>query len=55
VLASAADLHIKQNVSYWDAMVIAASLDCSADRLLTEDIPSAMSFGSLSIVNPFEP
>ena len=54
VLAAAAELQIKRKVSYWDALIIAACLDSGADRLLTEDIPSSMGFGPLSIVNPFE-
>jgi predicted nucleic acid-binding protein len=54
-LAAAAELHIRRKVSCWDAMIIAACLDCKAGRLLTEDVPSSLSFGSLAIANPFEP
>lgn len=53
VLEHAARFQLERGVSYWDALLLAACVDCSATRLLTEDIPSSVNFGALSIENPF--
>jgi predicted nucleic acid-binding protein len=53
VLPRAQDLHLKRNVSFWDAMIIAACLESGVETLYSEDIPSKELFGTLKIVNPF--
>lgn len=53
VLDQARALHVGRGLSFWDAMVVAACLECGAERLLWEDIPSAPRLDSLEILNPF--
>jgi predicted nucleic acid-binding protein len=53
VLLRGRELHIEHGVSFWDALLVAACLDCGAQVLISEDIPSAKQFASLEIVNPF--
>lgn len=53
VLPLAQDLHLEHNVSFWDALMVAACLDEGVATLYSEDIPSRKEFGALQIVNPF--
>jgi predicted nucleic acid-binding protein len=46
-------LHADQGWSFWDAMIVAASLECGATRLYSEDLPGRILRGPLEIVNPF--
>jgi predicted nucleic acid-binding protein len=39
--------------SFWDAMVVAACLDCGVTRLYSEDLPGRAVRWPLEIVNPF--
>src|SRR5271168_4603178 len=38
-LLRARELHLKQGWSFWDAMIVAAGLDCGVTRLYSEDLP----------------
>ncbi len=42
-------------VSVWDAMVIEAALRSGAQTLYTEDLNHGQQFGTLTVVNPFQP
>jgi predicted nucleic acid-binding protein len=53
VLVRGRELHLEHGMSFWDALIVAACLDCGAEVLISEDIPSASRFASLEIVNPF--
>lgn len=53
VLPLAQDLHLRHNVSFWDALIVAACLGEGVTMLYSEDIPSRVEFGSLRVVNPF--
>ncbi len=53
VLPAAQDLHLKHNVSFWDALIVAACLDEGVGTLYSEDIPGRDEFGPLRVVNPF--
>ncbi len=53
MLPLAQDLHLKHNVSFWDALIVAACLDEGVGTLYSEDIPSREAFGPPQIVNPF--
>jgi predicted nucleic acid-binding protein len=53
VLPAAQNLHLKHNVSFWDALIVAACLDEGVGTLYSEDIPSREEFGLLRVVNPF--
>ena len=53
VLPLAQELHAQHNVSFWDALIVAACVDEGVETLYSEDIPSRSEFGSLQVVNPF--
>lgn len=42
-------------LSIWDALIVQAALDAGCDTLLTEDLQAGRRFGSLQVVNPFNP
>jgi predicted nucleic acid-binding protein len=48
-------LHAEQGWSFWDAMIVAACLECGVSRLYSEDLPGRTPPGGLEIVNPFPP
>jgi predicted nucleic acid-binding protein len=59
-LALTLDLHkaartLAENnhLSFYDALIVAAALEASCDRLYTEDMQHGRKFGGLTIVNPF--
>ncbi|MBK8268030.1 MAG: PIN domain-containing protein [Planctomycetes bacterium] len=53
VLDEAQRLHLKLNLSYWDALIIAACLDAGVTRLYSEDLPGRAPPEGLEIINPF--
>ena len=52
VFEYARPLHQEQGLSFWDAMVIAACMDCGVHTLYSEDLPGR-AIENLQIVNPF--
>ena len=40
-------------ITAWDAMIVAACLECGVQRLYSEDLPGRVVRGPLEIVNPF--
>lgn len=53
-LERARTLHAEGGWSFWDAMIVAACLDCGVTRLYSEDLPGRAVPGPLEIVNPFQ-
>ena len=53
VLERARLLHTGNGWSFWDAMVVAACLECGVTRFYSEDLPGRAAPGPLEIVNPF--
>lgn len=53
VLSTAWRLHSQFQVSYWDAMLLAACRDAGITRLYTEDLQSQPIIEGIEIVNPF--
>ncbi len=47
-------LQSSYSLSFWDAMVIAASLEGGVDRLYSEDFSAYPRVDGLEIVNPFQ-
>ncbi len=41
------------NLSFWDALIVAAAQSAACDYLLTEDLQDGQSFDGLVVVNPF--
>ena len=46
-------LHLEDGWSFWDAMIVAACLECGVTRLYSEDLPGRAVRWPLEIVNPF--
>jgi len=55
VLARALEIHLRYQVSYWDAALIAACSDAGVKVLYSEDIQSAPVIEGVKIINPFGP
>jgi len=46
-------LHTEDGWSFWDAVIVAACLECGVTRLYSEDVPGRAVRWPLEIVNPF--
>ena len=56
VLLKASDLRDRYSLSFWDSMIIACALRCSATILYSEDLQNGLLVdGASRIVNPFLP
>lgn len=53
VFEYAQPLHEKEGVSFWDAMIIAACMDCGVKTLYSEDLPGAIIKNGPAVINPF--
>jgi predicted nucleic acid-binding protein len=53
LIVSATILHERDDVSFWDALIVEAALLSGADTLLTEDLQHGRTFGGLTVRNPF--
>jgi predicted nucleic acid-binding protein len=53
LILAASELHERQSVSFWDALIVEAARRAGASRLLTEDLQHGRSFGALTVENPF--
>lgn len=52
-ILSASELEQRHTLAFWDALVVVAAQRLGAERILTEDMQSGRSFGSVRIENPF--
>jgi len=52
VLNRARALHVWKGLSFWDAMIFAACIECGASRLYSEGLPGGRVEG-LEVLNPF--
>ena len=55
VLDTAWKLRDKHQLSYWDALLLAACVDCGVTRLYSEDIQGKPEIEGVGIINPFAP
>ncbi|MGH9386603.1 MAG: PIN domain-containing protein [Vicinamibacterales bacterium] len=53
VLDQAKSHHLLHNVSFWDAMILAACVDAGVSLLYSEDVPGE-EIGGIPVVNPFK-
>jgi predicted nucleic acid-binding protein len=53
MLRTGLEIHRSHQVSYWDAMLIAACADAGVTRLYTEDDQSMPTIAGVEIINPF--
>lgn len=54
VMDRASTLLTNYSLSYWDAMIIAACLDCGVTLLYSEDFDGYSNIEGLSLINPFK-
>ncbi|MFZ1138625.1 MAG: PIN domain-containing protein [Candidatus Sulfotelmatobacter sp.] len=47
------EIQDRYQLSYWDALIVAAAQAASCRYLLTEDLQGAQSLGGIEVVNPF--
>jgi predicted nucleic acid-binding protein len=53
MLAAAMERHERDQVAWWDALIVEAAIRAGATRLATEDLQAGRTFdGSLEVVNP---
>ena len=56
VIRKSAEIAIRQQISNWDALIVAAALLADCDTLYSEDMQHGQVFeGSLTVINPFRP
>jgi len=54
VVEKAMEIEAQAQISYWDALIVAAALLAGCDTLYTEDLEHGRVFdGQLTVVNPF--
>lgn len=54
VVEKAMEVEAQGQISYWDALIVAAALLSGCDTLYTEDLEHGRTFdGQLTVVNPF--
>jgi len=54
VVEKAMEIEAQSQISYWDALIVAAALLSGCDTLYTEDLKNGHTFdGQLTVVNPF--
>ena len=52
LIVAATERHERDQLSFWDALIVEAALRSGASRLATEDLQSGRRFDGLEIVNP---
>ena len=50
---SALDIHVRSQVNYWDALIVAAAMSAKCSTLYTEDMGHGQNVAGIKIVNPF--
>ena len=52
-IVSASQLEERQQLSFWDAVIVVSALRAGAKELVTEDLQDGRRFDGLLVVNPF--
>lgn len=50
----ALDTQGRYQISFWDALIVAAASSCGAEMLYSEDLADGQSYGDLRVINPFK-
>lgn len=53
LLMAALDIEQRYQLSFWDAMIVAAAKKAGAGTLSSEDFSAGQAFGRVRVVNPF--
>jgi predicted nucleic acid-binding protein len=52
-ILKASEIEERYQISFWDALIIAAAIEANAERVLTEDLNDGQLIEGVLIVNPF--
>jgi predicted nucleic acid-binding protein len=52
-IVTASEVQERHQISFWDAMIVAAACQAGADRVLTEDLNSGQIIEGVEVENPF--
>ena len=53
LISQAADINIQSEVSFWDALVVAAAASANCERLLSEDMNDGQTICGVKVSNPY--
>ena len=53
LIAQAADIHIQNNISFWDALIVVAAGSANCKEVLTEDMKDGQTILGVKISNPY--
>jgi predicted nucleic acid-binding protein len=53
VLFQSLEMSSRYSLSHWDSLLLAACHDAGVDTLYSEDLEDGMTYGSVTVVNPF--
>ena len=53
LISQAADIHIQNNISFWDALIVAAAASANCEKVLTEDMNDGQTISGVKISNPY--
>ncbi len=53
LVTSAIQIHIRNLISYWDSLIIAAAKRSRCSRIYTEDLNHGQTIDGVQIINPF--
>ena len=54
-ISAAIDLEVRYQISFWDALILAAAESGGAEVLYTEDLNHGQQYGTVTVHNPFRP
>lgn len=49
----AVDIETRYRLSFWDALIVQASMASGAERLYSEDLSHGQVYGTVRVINPF--
>ena len=53
LLTAALELHQRQGLNFWDAMIVQAAIETGCDRLYSEDMQHGVTLAGVRVENPF--
>ena len=54
LVMQALEIKARQQISYWDAAIVAAALELQCEVIYSEDLNSGQDYGGVVVRNPFE-
>ena len=53
LISQAADIHFQNDISFWDALIVAAAASANCEKVLTEDMNDGQTISGVKISNPY--